>query len=101
MFTWAYLSPQAERKYLTGGILDPNDWQSGNKLWIIDLIAPYPGLTAQIARWAMVPGNVTTEDFRFRRVVGEKVAKKIVHIDFRTPDGKADIMTAEDYIASL
>lgn len=40
--SWAWLSAEAEKRY----ILDPNslryqDWQSGERLWFIDFIAPF------------------------------------------------------------
>lgn len=82
MYTWAWLDPAAERKLITGEPLAPQDWQSGERLWIIDLIAPYRGLTAQIVRWIMVRGNFAERDFRFRRVGDDNETRRIVHIDF-------------------
>lgn len=97
LFTWAMLSPEAEKRYVTGGILDPSDWRSGPRLWLIDLIAPYRGLTASISRWIMVPGNVTDTSFMFRRVSDKKSTRRIVHVDFHRPDGKAEILTEADF----
>ena len=83
MYTWAWLGSEAERKLVLGEPLSPEDWQSGPNLWIIDLIAPYQGLTSQIVRWIMVPGNFTNDEFWFRRVGGENETRRIVNIDFQ------------------
>ncbi len=37
---------ETERKYVSGALLNPEDWRSGGRLWLIDIIAPYRGLTA-------------------------------------------------------
>lgn len=82
MFTWAQLGPEAERKLITGVPLEPADWKSGPNLWIVDLIAPYTGLTQQIVRWIMERGNFAEREFFFRRVGQENETRRIVHIDF-------------------
>lgn len=82
MYSWAWLDAAAERKLITGEPLDRGDWQSGDHLWIVDLIAPYRGLTAQIVRWIMQRGNFAERDFYFRRVGDENETRRIVHIDF-------------------
>jgi len=82
MYTWAWLGPEAERKLIEGEPLARTDWQSGGHLWIIDLIAPYRGLTASIVRWIMQRGNFAERDFYFRRVEGDNRTRRIVHIDF-------------------
>ncbi|MCR8724457.1 toxin-activating lysine-acyltransferase [Frigidibacter sp. ROC022] len=87
VFTWARLSAEAEQAYVTTGRLDPNDWNSGDRLWIIDLIAPYRGLARGMVRWITQPGNFTDKDFRFRRVLGKSQTRRIVHIDFHRPEG--------------
>jgi cytolysin-activating lysine-acyltransferase len=43
--SWAFMSKEAEKRLLgNGGRLRPGDWQSGDRLWIIDLVAPYGGV---------------------------------------------------------
>ncbi len=98
IFTWALLSPDAERRYVTGEALRPEDWRSGDHLWIIDLIAPYHGLTASIVRWITTPGNLTKSDFRFRRIRDGKVTRRIVHIDFNRPGALSKIETNDDFL---
>lgn len=100
VFTWARLDAGAERDYLTRGRLDPNAWNSGDRLWIIDLIAPYKGLAAGMVRWITTVGNFTDKDFRFRRVEGKDQTRKIVHIDFHRPEGLSKIYDTDGYLAA-
>ncbi len=102
LLIWAKLGPEAERRYLEEGYLLPEDWNSGNRLWIVDIIAPYRGLMPSIARWVMKPGNFTDEPFRYRRVVGDRVTRKIVLIDKTKPGReKARFFDVEDYLAEF
>ncbi len=64
--TWAWLSEEAEATYLQTGKVPSGDWGSGDRLWFIDVIAPFgdaravthelrgiipAGRTARSARW--------------------------------------------------
>lgn len=100
LITWAWLSPEAERKYVSGDLLDPADWQSGDRLWLIDMIAPYKGLAGSITRWVMVPGQFTDASFNFRRAGHDNTTRRIVNIDFSRPDDKARILTDADFLAA-
>lgn len=82
MFTWAWLNKDAERKLVAGDALEPEDWRSGKRLWIVDILAPYKGITASLVRWIMVPGQFTDESFRYRRVGPNNETRRVVHIDF-------------------
>jgi cytolysin-activating lysine-acyltransferase len=97
-YTWALLSAEAERRYVTGEALLPEDWRSGNRLWLIDLIAPYRGLTSGIVRWVMTPGNFTDRAFHFRRVTQGNRTRRIVHIRLDRPDDKAEVMTEAQFL---
>jgi cytolysin-activating lysine-acyltransferase len=97
MFTWAYLNAAAEEKVITGEPLAPEDWRSGDRLWIVDLIAPYRGLMQSIGRWMMVRGNVSDTGFSFRRVAGDNQTRRIVQVDFNA-DRLARIVTEEDFL---
>ena len=94
--TWAWLSAETERKFVVGNTLDPNDWRSGKRLWIVDLMAPYPGLSAQIGRWLMVPGNFAERSFTFRRIKDGMKTRRIVEVDFER-ESKARILTDADF----
>ena len=40
--SWAYLDEEAEQKLiLNGGKLRPQDWKSGEHLWLMDIVAPF------------------------------------------------------------
>jgi cytolysin-activating lysine-acyltransferase len=42
--SWAYLSEEVEERMVSGEKrLGPGDWMSGEKLWLIDLVAPFGG----------------------------------------------------------
>ena len=97
MYTWAFLDAQAERKLIQGEPLAGQDWNSGNRLWIIDMIAPYRGLMHSIGRWIMQPGNLTNDEFLFRRVAGNNDTKRIVHVDFHA-DRLARIYSGPEFL---
>lgn len=97
MFTWAFLNPDAEARFVAGEPLRPQDWQSGDQRWLIDLIAPYKGMTTAMVRWIMKPGNFTDTTFVFRRVVEGNKTRKILHVDFARPDAKVTFLRPEDF----
>ena len=40
--SWAFLNEETERYLLAGGgRLRPSDWKSGDRLWLIDIVAPF------------------------------------------------------------
>ena len=96
--TWARMSRDAEQRLVGGHAIRDGDWQSGDRLWIVDLIAPYKGMTASILRWVMQPGNFAQTDFYFRRISGDRDTRRIVHIDFNRPEGLSKILTNEDFL---
>ncbi len=43
--SWAFLDESTEKKmFQNGGKLRPEDWKSGDRLWIIDIVAPFGGV---------------------------------------------------------
>lgn len=45
--TWALLNEEAEQRLVAGHTrLKPSDWNSGDRAWIVDLIAPFGGQEA-------------------------------------------------------
>lgn len=97
MFTWAFLDRAAERKLVEGQPLDPADWNSGQRLWIVDMIAPYKGLMQSIGRWIMEPGHFTEDQFMFRRVSGVNDTRRIVRVDFHA-ERLSRVMTGEQFL---
>jgi cytolysin-activating lysine-acyltransferase len=100
MYTWARLDCAAERKMIEGGTLTPEEWRSGGRLWIIDMIAPYRGLTASISRWVMQRGNFTRDEFLFRRVKDANTTRRIVHVDFHA-DRLARILDEKTFLKEI
>lgn len=48
--SWAFLDEAAEKRLLqNGGRLRPDDWNSGDRLWIIDMVAPFGGVENMLA----------------------------------------------------
>lgn len=79
--TWAWLDEEAEARHLAGEALRFRDWRSGDRLWIIDFLAPYRGLTAGMVRWVMTRGNMPESEFRYRRTSDGQDTRRVVHID--------------------
>lgn len=99
LYTWGWLGRDAERRLLTGEDLRPEDWNSGDRLWIIDIMAPYKGMTASMVRWIMQDGHFTEDDFYFRRVGDDNRTRRIVHIDFRRKH-LARVWSEADFLAA-
>ena len=97
LITWARFGPEAEKRHVAGERLSPQDWRSGDHLWLIDLIAPYPGLIAGISRWVMEPGNFTDKDYYFRRVVEGNRTRRILHVDVTKKKGRARVLHPADF----
>ena len=71
LVTWAHLGPEAEARYLAGELaLRPEDWDSGQQLWFVDMIAPFGD------------GRAISSDMR-RRIPPGQVGKA----SRRNPDG--------------
>lgn len=48
--SWAFLDEAAEKRLLhNGGKLRPEDWNSGENPWIIDIVAPFGGVESMLA----------------------------------------------------
>ncbi|MBK1634425.1 toxin-activating lysine-acyltransferase [Rhodovulum adriaticum] len=99
MITWAWMTPEAERRLITGEVLRPEDWHGGDRLWIVEMVAPYRGLAASMVRWLMVPGHFTDRSFLFRRVGDDNRTRRIVHIDFQA-DRLSRVMTEAQFFAA-
>ncbi len=43
--SWAFLNEEAEKRmFKNGGKLRPDDWNCGDRLWVIDIVAPFAGV---------------------------------------------------------
>jgi cytolysin-activating lysine-acyltransferase len=48
--SWAFLDNEVEKRLLgNGGRLRPEDWASGERLWLIDIVAPFGGVERVLA----------------------------------------------------
>lgn len=41
LVSWAWLDEATQARYLETGVLEPEDWRSGDRLWFPDIIAPF------------------------------------------------------------
>jgi cytolysin-activating lysine-acyltransferase len=47
---WAFVNDQVEERLKSGHArLAPADWKSGDKLWLVDIMAPFGGREAMLA----------------------------------------------------
>lgn len=59
--SWAFVSEEVEARMLkNGGKLRPEDWKSGDRLWVIDIVAPFGGVENMLTdvRKKEFPGQV-------------------------------------------
>ncbi len=65
LVVWARLSDAAEARYLQTGMLGHDDWQSGNRFWFTDFLAPF-GDAAPLTRAAcsFIPPGQTAHGTR-------------------------------------
>ncbi len=83
ILTWANLSKEAERKYISGEGLLPSDWNSeSGRLWVIDIIAPYRKLMSGVWDWGMVPGNLSETGFLYIRPEKDRDRRRVVEVRF-------------------
>jgi len=46
---WAHVNEDVEKRLMAGNArLAPNDWKSGDRLWLVDLVAPFGGHDAML-----------------------------------------------------
>lgn len=87
---WAQVSEAVEQRIITGNIrMSPEDWKSGDRLWLLDLIAPF-GLVDEMLGDLQ---NTTFKDkaFKMHKVVdGQRVPVEV------TADGTENVLTAAD-----
>ena len=94
MLTYARLTRAAEARMLAGEALAPEEWRGGGRLWLVDAVAPYPGLPTKLGRWLRAPGNFAKSEFRFRRLDADGRTRRIAHVDFARPGDPLRLETA-------
>ncbi|PSL18173.1 toxin-activating lysine-acyltransferase [Shimia abyssi] len=83
---WARLSEDvAERLTQTGRLPSETEWAGGQRLWFVDLIAPF-GHGRHVAR--TIARNPPKEPFWFARIDDKGALRKVVRGDASAPAGE-------------
>jgi len=67
---WAWLSEAAEQKVERGERLEPAEWKSGDRLWLLELIAPFSTAENRLAEVMMadlINGPFAGQEFSLHR----------------------------------
>ncbi len=59
--TWAFFSDEAEQKFLAGQAIEPSDWRSGQRMWVIDMVSTFHNPAgSKAARWFLknIPSHI-------------------------------------------
>lgn len=74
---WARVSEEVEKRLSSGGYkLRQSDWRSGERLWLVDLIAPFGGAEQMLGE--LGKSALAGQEFRYLK---------------RGPDGKSEVIT--------
>ena len=90
--SWAFLNEEAEKRmFKNGGKLRPDDWNCGDRLWVIDIVAPFsgaenmlrdlqvnvfPGQVIRLTAPDPATGGITARTLQPIRKKGDKVGKE-------------------------
>lgn len=80
---WASLSPEVEKRLEAGGTrLGPNEWKSGDSIWLVDLIAPFGHQETMLAdiKKTIFAGK------RFKMHLNSPEGRKVVTVEPETPE---------------
>ena len=86
---------------MRGQGLKPDDWNKGDRFWIVDLIAPYKGVGSYIMRWGRQPGNLPAAKIRYLRASdGTADVHRVVEMDLGAPKGsQIRFFSLQDFLA--
>ena len=85
---WAKMSQEAEQRFLTGERLSHNDWNSGDRTWIVSFLAPYPKMASYMVRWSKKGKDLPARKFNHLRLMPNSSAiKSVIEIDLDGPSG--------------
>ncbi len=80
-FTWAFLDEDAEAKVIRGELLLPKEWRSGDRMWVMEIIAPYgQGTAAFVIKWLRHSLPEEINKFRWMRVDREHRMTRVTEI---------------------
>lgn len=81
---WAYLSEEAEKKLESGvGRLRPDEWKSGDRLWLVDLAAPFAtpeNKQTEVMMADLIKNVFGTQKFKFHRTDPETRKREVVEM---------------------
>lgn len=74
---WAYVNDEVEQRLLSGNArMRPQDWKCGDKLWIVEVVAPFGGTDEMLKD---LKAKVFPErEMRFRAVEGGKGVARVM-----------------------
>lgn len=86
--TWACLSEDAEERLLRGQRLSTEDWMSGDRMWLMDLVAPYgQGSARRMLRFFEESLTPAVQEVRFQRP-GRHAGEIRTYLSRRGPTGR-------------
>lgn len=79
--TWAFLSEEAESKVMRGELLLPSEWRSGDRMWVIEIIAPYgQGTAAHVVKWLRHSLPDTIKKVRYLRADSQHKMTRVIEV---------------------
>ena len=79
--TWAHVSEAVEQKILRGEQLSPSEWRSGDRMWVMEIIAPYAqGTAAAAVHWLKRNLPETINEVRYLRVDAKSGLAKVIRV---------------------
>ena len=80
--TWAFFGDEAEEKFTSDQMLLPQDWCSGKKMWVVEIVAPYgKGTAAEVVRWLQSELPPSINRVRYQRVTGDHANRKYIEVN--------------------
>jgi len=79
--TWAFLSPEVERRYVHGHFMEPSEWVSGKQMWVVEIVAPYAQQTgAFVVNWLRRHVAEPIDTVRYVRGNDDGSVRRIVEV---------------------
>ncbi|MDA0655185.1 MAG: toxin-activating lysine-acyltransferase [Proteobacteria bacterium] len=75
---WAYLSEEGEQRIVSGvGRLAPQDWKAGDRLWLVNLVAPFGGVDEMIKDLTEVSLKDKAFKYHHTDLKGQRTVKEV------------------------
>lgn len=79
--TWAFLSPEVERRYMQGYFMQPQEWVSGKQMWVVEIVAPYgQGTAVSVVNWLRRKVAEPIDTVRYVRGNADGSVRRVVEI---------------------